>query len=259
MKRDPGNRAAHARDLTRREMLSLIGAAGAAALVRGSEPAAAHTGTGPSLSCVVTPAETQGPYFVDELLHRADIRGDPTDNAVKDGAPLRVKMTVHRIDGASCTPLTGAHVDLWQCDALGVYSDVRDFQGLFDTRGKKFLRGYQVTDRNGAAEFTTIYPGWYSGRTPHIHFKIRLFAERQKTYEFTSQLYFDDATTDGVYAQAPYNAKGPRDTRNKQDRIFTGPSADRTVRSNNGEQLMLQLSKDAQGYVGTFDIGLKLT
>lgn len=247
------------RELSRREMLGLIGAAGAAAVVGGVRPVPARAGQEPSPACVVRPAETEGPYFVDELLNRTDIRSDPTDNAVKDGAPLRIRMRVLRVDGASCTPLTGAHVDVWQCDALGVYSDVQDFQGLFDTRGKKFLRGYQVTDRSGAVEFLTVYPGWYSGRTPHIHFKIRLFAGSRRSYEFTSQLYFDDAVTDQVYALPPYNAKGPRDTRNQQDRIFTGPSADRAVQRNNGVQLLLQLTKDARGYVGSFDIGLRMS
>jgi protocatechuate 3,4-dioxygenase beta subunit len=65
-------------------------------------------------------------------------------------------------------------VDVWQCDALGVYSDVRDSNGFFDTRGRQFLRGYQVTDRNGQAEFLTVYPGWYRGRTVHLHFKVRV-------------------------------------------------------------------------------------
>lgn len=218
------------------------------ALVGRVRPGFTLSGLGPSLDCVVRPTQTEGPYFVDELLRRADIRVDPTDQAVKDGVPLSLKLTVQHVDRGSCSPLPGAQVDLWQCDALGVYSDVRDFNGLFDTRGKKFLRGFQVTDRNGTVGFTTIYPGWYSGRTPHIHFKIRLFPERRQAYEFTSQLYFDEAVTDQVYAQAPYNAKGARDTRNAQDGIFT----------DNGAQLMLPLSKAAHGYVGAFDIGLHL-
>ncbi|MEP0859677.1 twin-arginine translocation pathway signal protein, partial [Trichocoleus sp. DQ-U1] len=141
----------------------------------------------------------------------------------------------------------GATVDIWHCDALGVYSDVRDFNG--DTQGQKFLRGYQVTDANGTAEFVTIYPGWYPGRTVHIHFKIRTDSASGRGSEFTSQLYFDDALTDQIYAQSPYAAKGQRTQRNDGDGIF----------QDGGEELMLQLTQDAQGYVGTFDIGLQMT
>ncbi len=233
-------------DVSRRHVLGTIGAAGAAAIV-GPMPLMA-TRVWPS--CVVTPAQTEGPYFVDELLERADLRVEPTDGTAKTGAPLRVRITVHRVDGTTCAPVTGAHVDLWQCDADGVYSGVLDAQGLFDTREKKFLRGYQVTNDRGAVEFLTIYPGWYPGRTPHIHFKVRLFAGSRRTYEFTSQLYFDDAVTDRVYARAPYSGKGPRTTRNERDGIFARAG---------GQQLMLGLSEDGDGMLGEFDIGLRMS
>src|SRR5699024_10254266 len=117
---------------------------------------------------------------------------------------------------SACMPLGGATVDLWQCDALGAYSDLQDINGLYDTRGKKFLRGYRVTDANGKAEFITLYPGWYPGRTVHIHFKIRTKSDD----EFTSQLYFNDAITDQVHVQAPYAEKGQRTLRNEGDSLF---------------------------------------
>ena len=160
---------------------------------------------------------------------------------------MRLVLHVSQIDGCSCTPLTGAAVDIWHCDALGVYSDVSD--PSFSTVGKKFLRGYQVTDTNGTVEFVTIYPGWYPGRTVHIHFKIRTNSASQRSYEFTSQLYCDNSLTDQVHAQPPYAAKGERTLKNDQDGIFR----------DSGQQLMLQLTQDAQGYVGTFDIGLQLS
>jgi protocatechuate 3,4-dioxygenase beta subunit len=197
--------------------------------------------------CIVRPEQTEGPYFVDERLNRSDIRSDPSDGSVKEGIPLRLVLGVHRINGNDCTPLPGALVDIWHCDSLGVYSDVRDRS--FDTRGKKFLRGYQVTDTQGTVQFLTIYPGWYPGRTVHIHFKIRTNPESRRGYEFTSQMYFDEAITDQVHAQAPYAAKGRQTTRNKQDGIFR----------DGGDQLMLQLTPQAQGYSGTFDIGLQMT
>src|SRR5207253_10058042 len=155
-------------------------------------------------SCVVRPALTEGPYFVDEKLNRSDIRSDPSDGTVKPGAQLTLTVNVSRVSGASCLPLAGATVDVWHCDALGVYSDATD--PGFNTKGKKFLRGYQTTDANGKVQFTTIYPGWYQGRAVHIHFKIRTSATGASK-EFTSQWFFDETLTDQVHAQQPYAAK----------------------------------------------------
>ena len=197
-------------------------------------------------ACLVRPEQTEGPYFVDEKLHRSDIRVEPTDKSIKPGAPLRMEFRVSRIAGGSCAPLTGAIVDVWHCDALGVYSDVRDRS--FDTRGKKFLRGYQITDAKGIAQFLTIYPGWYEGRAVHIHFKIRNDASSERGYEFTSQLYFDESITDQVHNSAPYNSKGRRTTTHESDFLFR----------RGGKQLIPVLTKDSQGYAAKFDIGLQV-
>jgi protocatechuate 3,4-dioxygenase beta subunit len=244
--------------LGRREAFRLVGAAGAAALVGRNlvgEPCAAQdTGTP---ACVVTPALTEGPYFVEEKLYRPDIRWDPAVDPGKAGVPLLLTMNLSQVASGSCTPLTGATVDIWHCDALGVYSDVAG-EG---SAGKKFLRGYQVTDANGAVQFATIYPGWYRGRAVHIHFKVRMFAGTQETYEFTSQLFFDDAVTDVVHALAPYSAKGVRDTRNSADNIYMQAVNDGTGRSS-GELLLVPVvkaEKAEEGYRGTFDIGVRLT
>ena len=198
-------------------------------------------------ACVVRPAQTEGPYFVDEKLQRSDIRSDPGDGALKQGVPLRLSFHVSRIDGRSCSPLSDAIVDVWHCDALGVYSDVRD--PSFDTRGKKFLRGYQTTNAGGVAEFLTIYPGWYSGRAVHIHFKVRTHPSSQRGDEFTSQIYFDESVTDKVHAQSPYNRKGHRTTTNDRDFIFR----------EGGKKLLPVLTEDSDGYKARFDIGLQLT
>jgi protocatechuate 3,4-dioxygenase beta subunit len=197
--------------------------------------------------CIVRPEQTEGPYFVDERLNRSDIRSDPSDGSVKEGVPLHLALRVHEIRGKDCLPLAGAMVDIWHCDARGVYSDVRERS--FDTRGKKFLRGYQTTDADGMVRFQTIYPGWYPGRTVHIHFKIRTHPEARRGYEFTSQIYFDDALTDQIHVQAPYTATGRGRIRNQEDRIF----------QDGGEELMLPLAPQSPGYAGTFDIGLLLT
>ncbi len=198
-----------------------------------------------TLSCVVRPAQTEGPYFVDELLDRSDIRTDPSDGSVSEGVLLQLGFRIFQISDSTCTPLAAAAVDVWHCDALGIYSDVSD--PSFNTIGQMFLRGYQVTDANGAAQFTTIYPGWYQGRTVHIHFKIRAVVAGQ-SYEFTSQLYFDDALTDEVHTQQPYASKGERTLRNDGDGIFQG----------GGDQLLLALTASGQGYATTFDIGLQI-
>jgi protocatechuate 3,4-dioxygenase beta subunit len=185
--------------------------------------------------------------FVDVQLDRSDIRSDLETGEVKDGRPLRLTFHVSQIDANACTPLEGVAVDIWHCDALGVYSDVSD--PGFNTVGQKWLRGYQVTDATGTAGFVTIYPGWYQGRTVHIHFKMRTDIESDQGYEFTSQLYFDDALTDVVHSQEPYAAKGQRTLRNDGDGIF----------QNGGDQLTLMLTEDGDGYAATFDVGLQIS
>jgi protocatechuate 3,4-dioxygenase beta subunit len=230
----------------RREFLKLLGV-GSAVLLAGDglfDGAVAATAGLPA--CVVRPEQTEGPYFVDEELHRSDIRSDPTDNSVKPGVPLHLQFHVSRISGSACAPLNGARVDLWQCDALGAYSDVRD--GRFDTRGKKFLRGYQLTDAKGTAQFLTIYPGWYSGRAVHIHFKIRGDAPSRRAYEFTSQLYFDESVNDQVFKEAPYASHRGRRVTNDSDFIFR----------RGGKELLLTPTKISTGYASTFEIGMRL-
>jgi protocatechuate 3,4-dioxygenase beta subunit len=194
-------------------------------------------------SCIVRPELTEGPFFVDAKLNRSDIRVEPSDNSTVAGTPLVLTINVASIATNACNALAGAVVDLWQCDAAGRYSDVQDQRA--DTRGKKFLRGSQVTDASGKTQFTTIYPGWYPGRATHIHFKIRR-SVGGRTSEFTSQLFFDEAISDEVFAKAPYLKSGNR-TKNATDGIFRA----------SGDKLMLALTKTATGYASTFDIGLQ--
>jgi protocatechuate 3,4-dioxygenase beta subunit len=201
-----------------------------------------------------TPQQTEGPYFVDEMLNRSDIRSDPSDGSVQDGIPLRLIIHIHDFGrNGSCTPLKGAHVDIWHANSQGLYSDIQQA----GTEGKKYLRGFQVTDDNGTVQFTTIYPGWYQGRTVHIHIKVRTLEGPEKSFDWTSQLYFNDSLTDEVHAQDPYSHHGFPDTRNSQDGIYTGSSLDGLVQANSGTRLMLNLNKDKQGsYLGIFDVVL---
>jgi protocatechuate 3,4-dioxygenase beta subunit len=199
-----------------------------------------------------TPQQTEGPYFVDEMLNRSDIRSDPSDGSVQDGIPLRLIIHIHDFGrNGSCTPLKGAHVDIWHANSQGLYSDIQQA----GTEGKKYLRGFQVTDDNGTVQFTTIYPGWYQGRTVHIHIKVRTLEGPEKSFDWTSQLYFNDSITDEVHTQDLYSHHGFPDTRNSQDGIYTGPSLDGLVQANSGTRLMLNLNKDKQGsYLGIFDV-----
>ena len=221
-------------DLSRREMLGLAakGAASVAvtqALVACGGDSLTSTGSDTSASsstsaCVLTAALTEGPFFVDEMLNRSDIRYDPVTGALSDGVLLDLTFNVTRASSSACTPLTGAYLDVWHADSTGTYSDVSGNGNGSAGAGKKFLRGYQVTDADGVVKFVTIYPGWYSGRAVHIHFKLRIYAGTTKTYEFTSQFFFDDALTDTVQAGAPYNTKGQRNVRNAQDGIYNSLS-----------------------------------
>jgi protocatechuate 3,4-dioxygenase beta subunit len=238
------------RILSRREVLARVGATGTALLAAQSarsaaagEPAGA---TAERRACVATPEQTEGPYFADDRLERADIRTDPADGAARPGVPLHLTLRVFDIGRNRCERAARAVVDLWQCDALGLYSSVRDINGLFDTSGKKFLRGYQRTGDDGTVRFVTIYPGWYPGRTVHVHFKIRTEAASGQGYELTSQLYFDDALTDRVHALAPYATHGRRTVTNARDGIFR----------NGGDLLTLALRPRDEGYETAFDVGL---
>ena len=216
--------------LNRRQALML----GAAGVVYAAFPDIANAGS----QCVVRPQQTEGPYFVDEQLKRTDIRIDPNTGKAKTGTPLVLRFVVSRVSGNACTALTGAHVDIWHCDAQGVYSDVVD--PSFNTKGQKFLRGFQLTNSAGLATFTTIYPGWYGGRAVHIHFKIRTAA-----LEFTSQLYFPDELTDRVQTAGYYKKPGIR-TRNEDDGIFRA----------GGNDLTLNPHSSGNGYLAAFNVGL---
>jgi protocatechuate 3,4-dioxygenase beta subunit len=200
----------------------------------------------PDMACVITPELTEGPYFVDEMLNRSDITSDPTSGEISSGVPLTLDIVVYTVSAAGrCTPLEGAIVDVWHCDALGEYSDVSG-AGQSSTIGQKFLRGYQTTHANGATRFSTIYPGWYSGRTIHIHFKVRTDPGSASGLEFTSQLFFDDAITDEVVAsRAPYNQKGQPDTRNANDNIYL-------------DEMLVPLVSSGNGYVGTYTVGIAI-
>ena len=189
------------------------------------------------LDCGITPLQTEGPYYFDAGQVRRDITED------KSGTPLLV--VVHLVEAGSCAAIRDAVVDIWHPDAVGQYSGYRG-QGDHgtDTSGKTFLRGKQITDANGFVEFETIYPGWYPGRTVHIHFKAYT---DERTF-VTSQMYFPDDITDVIYLVEPYSARGPRSTTNETDRILNGDSAYRA--------LLGHVTQDGDRYVISLTIGV---
>lgn len=175
------------------------------------EPTPASGATGAlfdeSARCVVTPEQTAGPFYFDADKIRRDIRED------RDGMTLRLALRVR--DAGSCEPLQDAVIDIWHADARGAYSGFDRGAGGAPT-DTRYLRGAQVTNAEGIVEFTTIYPGWYPGRAAHIHVKAHVEADTV----LTTQLYFDDALSDRVYATRPYSARGTRHQRNDSDAIF---------------------------------------
>lgn len=216
--------------MNRRTVLGALGATGATLAAV------------PALACALSPAIEEGPFFVDAHLQRSDLTAGTARTGVAGGTPLHLSVRVETMRGTACEPLAGAHVDVWHADATGLYSD----EAVLHTRGERFLRGYQVTDARGAVRFTTIFPGWYPERTPHIHVKIRTFSRDNVTSTFVSQLYFDEAVTDAVLARRPYATRGRRDTTNARDQLFDA----RTI---------VPLVPVGSGYSGTFTLRVPRT
>ena len=180
------------------------------------------------ITCVLTPEQTEGPYYVPSAPSRRNIR------AGKPGRALTLRLRV--LDVATCRPIRGATVDIWHCDASGAYSGVNG-------DSSKFLRGVQKTDARGYAVFTTVYPGWYPGRTVHIHVKVHV----RGNVVHTGQLYFPDAVTDRVYRGAPYNQRPGRSPRNPGDAIYR----------NGGRRSLLTLRRAGSAYVGAITMGVQ--
>jgi protocatechuate 3,4-dioxygenase beta subunit len=194
----------------------------------------------PSNVCILTPQAVEGPYYFDASLVRSDVtEGRP-------GIPMKLMLQV--IEASTCEPIPGARVDIWHCDATGLYSG---YSGQGDdrttsTEGEKFLRGTQTTDDSGIATFGTIYPGWYRGRTTHIHFKVFL---DEKTV-MMSQIYFPDALSTYIYENiAPYDERASaRDTINKTDDVL--------AQSGGGHGSFCSIKEDADSYLASLVIGV---
>jgi protocatechuate 3,4-dioxygenase beta subunit len=198
-----------------------------AADASGSGPLAVSSGL---VSCVLTPELTEGPYYVAGEKLRRDI----TEG--KAGTALLLNLTV--LNASTCKPVKNAAVDIWHCDALGVYSGA-----IANNAGTNFLRGIQKTNAKGVAGFKTIYPGWYRGRAVHIHVKVHVGGG----VVHTGQLFLPAAVTNAVYKSAPYSTHGATpDTLNANDSIFR----------NGGSKGMLALKKSGSRYIGAISMGV---
>jgi protocatechuate 3,4-dioxygenase beta subunit len=219
------------RPVTRRESLIRLGGFAVTALgLGGLDVAEADAAT---VSCILTPEQTEGPYYIaGEKLRRNITEGRP-------GAPLVLRTFV--VDASSCRAIRNAAVDIWHADASGIYSGFGD-----GASSRTFMRGIQRTNAKGLAQFRTVYPGWYQGRTVHIHVKVHVSGN----VVHTGQLYFPDSMTDAVYRRAPYSARGSRDVRNASDSIFRS----------GGKRSMVSVKKNSAGvYVATITMGVHRT
>jgi protocatechuate 3,4-dioxygenase beta subunit len=219
--------------ISRRGALAQLGGFAAVAVggtmwksdAEGAGPDAVASGL---VTCVLTPEQTEGPYYVaGERVRRNITEGRP-------GTALTLRLRV--VNASNCKPIKNAAVDIWHTDALGVYS------GVQGSPGTTFMRGIQRTDATGLAVFKTVYPGWYMGRTVHIHVKVHIAGN----VVHTGQLYFPDTVTDQVYAKAPYASRPNRDTRNAADSIYR----------NGGSKSVVRLSRSGAGYVAALTMGV---
>jgi protocatechuate 3,4-dioxygenase beta subunit len=205
-------------------------------------------------TCALTATTTQGPYYFDADKIRSDIRED------KQGVRLRVAIKVQ--DSETCKPLGNAVVEIWHCDAAGLYSGAEaqstggggnppsgaptgpppsggpgggggDMGDLKPTDDERYLRGAQVTNSDGIVEFTTIWPGWYRGRTIHIHAMVHFSSERV----LTTQVMFDEKLNSAVMGKAPYAEHTGRDTFNDDDTIYK-------------DGMLMKVTEEDDGYLG---------
>lgn len=251
--------------LSRRQVLLGLGAAGTGAvlapLARPGRKVSALTPS-PTPTCLVSPQQTEGPFYFETRLIRKDLtEGRP-------GTILHLKLKI--VEGEECTPVRDAVVDVWSCDAHGVYSgyetvyteagQLQEQRGLPRDASKHagdhrpafheepntdetFMRGAQVTDADGEVEFRTVYPGWYPQRATHIHVKVYLGNDEV----FTSQMYFPEAANDAVYERSVYAERTGTRMKNEDDGIFVESASNPLV----------ELTEVEDGYVGTLTFGIR--
>lgn len=225
--------------LTRRQALTVLGAAGASmAAGCGDSPTSPSTSTpapatppvSTNATCVVTPTETAGPFPSRTDFIRSDVREG------RAGTPLTLTVKVVNVN-ASCAAVANVQVEIWHCDEVGNYSQYGA------VTSQTFYRGIQPTNASGDAVFVTNYPGWYQGRATHIHIEATLAGRSVKV----SQIAFPEATSNTVHGSGVYAARGANPTSNASDGIFADSLASELVTPTGGV---------ATGYAATFQLGI---
>lgn len=245
------------KEISRRRALEILAVAGAGAMLgcgggtKTTTTTSTTTTTGSSASCTVTPEGEEGPYFVDDSaagFNRSNILSNLDGSNTQSGIPLTLSIYVYDSE-KSCAAMAGVQVDIWHCNASGIYSA----EDVERTVGETWLRGYQLTDANGLATFVTIFPGWYQGRTTHIHLRLRSTYDSTSTGETnTTQLFFPQDTVNTVNTTiTPYSAEGANPTTNATDHVYSGEVEGANV---------LTLSGDTtNGFTSTIKLNLPIT
>ena len=245
------------KEISRRQAIGLLAVAGAGVMLGcggGTKTSTATTTTATATSntsCTVTPEGEEGPYFVDDSatgFARSDIRSNLDGTNTQSGIPLTLSIYAYDSEN-SCAAMANVQIDIWHCNGSGIYSA----EDVEDTSGETWLRGYQITDANGLATFKTIIPGWYAGRTTHIHLRLR------STYDLTTtggtnttQLFFLQDVIDTINTTiSPYSAEGTNPTTNASDHVYSGET--------DGANLLTLSGDNTNGYTATIKINLPIT
>ncbi|MBV9440094.1 MAG: twin-arginine translocation pathway signal protein [Candidatus Eremiobacteraeota bacterium] len=231
----------------------MLRALGAAALLAGPGSAAARAADA-NTPCRPTAEGEIGPFFVDDsaaAFNRSSIVANLDGSSPQAGVPLRLSIVV-RDARKRCAPVAGSQVDIWHCNALGMYSG----EGVESTTGQTWLRGYQISDRSGMVRFSTIVPGWYPGRTTHIHLRVRSsYSAASSTSDGsnTTQVFFPQDLIDALHARvAPYSTRGAASrTTNARDFVYTAQTK--------GTTLLALAGGADRGYTATFAVDLPIT
>lgn len=216
----------HHLHLTRRQTIGAAGAVGAGALLAGKlslDPSDSVTAAEAASACALQAEQEEGPFYVDLDRIRRKIVGG------RSGVPLVLRIKL--VNSKTCKVIKGAAIDVWHADAVGKYSD----ESSEGTPGQTWLRGVQLTDKHGVAEFSTVYPGFYEGRTPHIHVKVHIGGARSGSkyagghVSHNGQLFLSESISAQVYKLSPYTRDPNTLTKHSADRVYTQQHGSKSV------------------------------
>jgi protocatechuate 3,4-dioxygenase beta subunit len=206
--------------------------------------------TAGTATCTETLEGEEGPYFVDDSdsgYNRSNILTSIDGTDSQTGVSFVITLYVYDSEN-SCAAMEGVQVDIWHCNASGIYSA----ESSESTTGESWLRGYQITDSSGKVQFTTIIPGWYSGRTTHIHFRLRSSYDSSSSGGTnTMQVFFDQTLIDTLATSvSPYSAEGTNPTTNATDRVYADQE--------DGTTLLTLSGSTTEGYTASFSVALPI-